>query len=307
MRTPRLLLAFLLLPSLLAFCQTPTATINGRVIDQTRAVIPGATVKAIQLATNARHATHTNDSGLFIIVDLTPGTYRLEVSKAGFRTIVKPDVVLHVQDVVALNFDMTIGSTAETVTVQGGASSVNTQDASIGTVIDRELAEDLPMNGRSFQTLIELTPGVVLTPSNSFDAGQFSVNGQRAAANYWTVDGVSANAGIGAMTPVGGTGNGLAGALGTFSAQGGTNSLVSVDAMQEFRIQTSTYAPEFGRTPGAQISIATRAGTNHFHGSLYDYFRNDALDANDWFANSNGLRKPQAMNSSFGRDRPAAR
>src|SRR5207253_6555638 len=131
----------------------------------------------------------------------------------------------------------------------------------------------------SFQTLVELAPGVVVVPSNTVDEGQFSVNGQRATSNYWMVDGVSANIGVNAGNFAG---NGFGGTLGAFSAQGGTNSLVSVDAMQEFRIQTSTYAPEFGRTPGGQISIATRSGTNQFQGSAFDYFRNDALDASDW-------------------------
>src|SRR6202041_2336260 len=131
-----------------------------------------------------------------------------------------------------------------------------------------------------------LTPGVVLTTSNIQDSGQFSVNGQRAAANYWMVDGVSANIGVSSGAN---PGNGLGGTLGSFSALGGTNSLVSVDAMQEFRIQTSTYAPEFGRTPGGQISIVTRSGTNQFHGTLFDYVRNDALDANNWFNGVNIL------------------
>src|SRR6202041_3279376 len=125
-----------------------------------------------------------------------------------------------------------------------------------------------------------LTPGVVLTTSNIQDSGQFSVNGQRAAANYWMVDGVSANIGVSSGAN---PGNGLGGTIGSFSALGGTNSLVSVDAMQEFRIQTSTFAPEFGRTPGAQISILTRSGTNRFHGTAFDYLRNDILDANNWF------------------------
>jgi outer membrane receptor protein involved in Fe transport len=154
------------------------------------------------------------------------------------------------------------------------------------------------MNGRSFQTLISLTPGIVLTPASSGDNGQFSVNGQRAASNYWMVDGVSAN--VGAGSAASGQGQGIAGAVPGFGVQGGTNSLVSVDALQEFRIQTSTYAPEFGRTPGGQISIVTRAGTNRFHGALFDYLRNDAFDANDWFADHNGLTKPQERQNDFG-------
>src|ERR1700732_3348342 len=97
-----------------------------------------------------------------------------------------------------------------------------------------------------------------------------------------------------------GPGNGMGGTLGSFSALGGTNSLVSVDAMQEFRIQTSTYAPEFGRTPGGQISILTRSGTNQFHGTAFDYLRNDVLDANDWFADSKTLPKPKERQNDFG-------
>src|SRR5262249_43358846 len=154
----------------------------------------------------------------------------------------------------------------------------------VSTVIDRLLVADLPLNGRSFQTLILLAPGVVTTATAFDDQGQFSVNGQRADGNYFTIDGVSANFGVTgyvALVQAGG------GALPALSASGGTNSLVSVDAMQEFRIQTSSFAPEFGRTPGGQISIVTRSGTNSFHGTLFDYFRNDVLDANDWFGNAN--------------------
>jgi hypothetical protein len=152
------------------------------------------------------------------------------------------------------------------------------------------------MNGRSFQSLIDLTPGVVLTGSNGYDDGQFSANGQRADSNYWMVDGVSANIGISVTNP----GTGLAGSVGSFSVLGGTNSLVSVDALQEFRIQTSNFAPEFGRTPGAQVSIVTRSGTNRFSGTAFDYLRNDVLDANDWFADQASLPKPKERQNDFG-------
>src|SRR5207244_456840 len=124
-----------------------------------------------------------------------------------------------------------------------------------------------------------------------------SVNGQRASANYWTVDGVSVNIGVSSINGL--LGNGAGGALPGFTAQGGTNSLVSVDAMQEFRIQTSTYAPEFGRVPGAQISIVTRSGTNQFHGTAFDFLRNDLFDANDWFADFNKLPKPEERQNDF--------
>src|SRR6202040_3431459 len=142
-----------------------------------------------------------------------------------------------------------------------------------------------------------LAPGAVVTPTAFDDQGQFSVNGQRADANYFTVDGVSANFGVtGYLALV----QAASGALPALSSSGGTNSLVSVDAMQEFRIQTSSFAPEFGRTPGGQISIVTRSGTNAFHGSLFEYFRNSVLDARDWFVNLNGLAKPAERVHDFG-------
>lgn len=157
--------------------------------------------------------------------------------------------------------------------------------------------ENPPLNGRSFQTLILLTPGVVASVTSFSDQGQFSVNGQHADANYFTVDGVSANFGVTGYAPLVQTAGGALPALG---AAGGTNSLVSVDAMQEFRIQTSSFAPEYGRTPGGQISIVTRSGTNQFHGTLFEYFRNGPLDARDWFVNFNGLPKPAERQNDFG-------
>src|SRR5215469_5115279 len=298
----RLLPFAILLFSVLVNAQTERAAITGRVTDPTKAVIAGARVSVINKDTNVRYGGATNNTGSYTITALPPGTYRVEVEKEGFRTIVQTGILLHVQDTVELNYEMALGATTQSVTVEGGAPIVNTTDATVSTVVDRQFAEDLPMNGRSFQTLIELTPGVVVTASNFQDNGQFSVNGQRAASNYWTVDGVSANIGIGAASNTPDPGNGLGGTLGSFSVLGGTNSLVSVDAMQEFRIQTSAYAPEFGRTPGGQIAIVTRSGTNQFHGTLFDYLRNDALDANNWFNTSvtPALAKSQERQNDFG-------
>ena len=277
--------------------QSPNGTISGLVLDPTGAVIAEADVLLANDATGVQYTAQTNRSGIYLLSDVPPGTYRLQVSKIGFKTIIKPDIILSVQDALAVNFTLPVGAASEIVTVVGGAPVVDTESAAVSTVVDRQFAENLPMNGRSFQTLIELTPGVVLTQSVEGSEGQFSVNGQRAASNYWMVDGVSANIGTGAG-PNGGMGVG--GALGSFSVLGGTNSLVSVDAMREFRIQTSTYAPEFGRTPGAQISIVTRSGTNQFHGTLFDYLRNSDLDANNWFADEKGLPKPGERQNDFG-------
>jgi hypothetical protein len=279
------------------YAQSPNASIRGIVFDPDAKSIPGAEVIVVSDATGLKYVTSTSNDGIYAVENLPPGSYRVQVSRFGFKTIIKPDIILNVQDSLTLNFALPIGASNVSVTVEGGAPLINTTDASVSTVVDRQFADNLPLNGRSFQTLIYLTPGVVVTPTNQADNGQFSVNGQRAASNYWMVDGVSANVGVGAgVVP----GNGVGGTLGSFSALGGTNSLVSVDAMQEFRIQTSTFAPEFGRTPGAQISIASRSGTNQFHGTAFDYLRNDLFDANNWFANSAGLAKPRERQNDFG-------
>jgi hypothetical protein len=175
---------------------------------------------------------------------------------------------------------------------------MNTTDGSVSTVVDRSFIESIPLNGRSLQPLITLTPGVVLTPATGNEQGQFSVNGQRADANYFSVDGVGAN--FGAATPNGNFGQSFGGSLPALNISGGTNSLVSIDAIQEFRIETSSYAPEYGRSPGGQVAIATRSGTNELHGDVFDYFRNDALDANDWFSDAFRLPKAAERQNDFG-------
>jgi len=297
-RVPLLALLFLAALASVLRAQSTNASLTGRVTDPAKAVIVGAKVVAISAGTNVRYETTTNDSGKYYLANLPPGLYRLEIEKAGFKKLTKPNVTLHVQDALSLDFEMTIGSVSESVTVEAGAPLANTESAAVSTVVDRTFVENLPLNGRSFQSLIALTPGVVLTKATLGEQGQFSVNGQRADANYFTVDGVSANVGV---TAGGGLGQGASGALPGVSAFGSMNNLVSVDALEEFKIQTSTYAPEFGRrTPGGQVQISTRSGTNGFHGTLFEYFRNDALDANNWFNNSLRLRKPAMRQNDFG-------
>jgi len=260
--------------------QSPNGTINGRVLDPSGAVIVGAEITIVNDATRVQYVSKTNGEGIYVVTNLPPGAYRLQVAKQGFKTLIKPDIVLNVQDAMAINFTLPIGAAAETVTVEGGAPLVDTQSATVSTVINRGFVENLPLNGRSFNTLLQLTPGVVIAPSSTVSPGQFSINGQRTDANSFSVDGVSADFGLSAeFAP----GQGGSGGTPAFNAYGGTSSLVSVDALQEFRIQTSSFAPEYGRTPGGQVVIETRSGTNDFHGDLFDYFRNDVLDASDWF------------------------
>ena len=246
-----------------------------------------------------RSATTTNGGGQYVLPGLIPGSYRVEVDKEGFKGIIEAGLILHVQDVVQINFHMAVGAMSETVSVSGDSVNVNTTDGSVSTVIDRQFVENLPLNGRSFQSLLYLSPGVapnVSSSNNYYSQGQFVVNGQRGDASYWMVDGVGANLGMSLQTP----GAGLSGGVGTTNALGGTSPLVSVDALQEFRIETSSFAPEFGRLPGGQISIQTRSGTNQFHGVLFDYLRNGDLDAADWFVDHNRLTKPLEIQNDFG-------
>jgi Carboxypeptidase regulatory-like domain/TonB dependent receptor len=284
------------------WAQSETATVSGQVVDPSGLNITGAQVKLVDIDRDTSTDTTTNNSGLYMFPNVRPGRYRMAITAAGFKVVNVTDVTVNVQDHLEQNFKLVVGSISESITVEGGAPLVDTESATVSTVVDRQFAENLPLNGRSFQTLIQLTPGVVVVPSNYDDNGQFSINGQRASSNYWMVDGVSGNIGTG-VNLLGTPGNSLAGTNGSFSSLGGTNSLVSVDAMQEFRIQTSTYAPEFGRTPGGQISIVTRSGTNQFHGTAFDYVRNDVFDASNWFngyTNMPPLPKAKERQNDFG-------
>jgi Carboxypeptidase regulatory-like domain/TonB dependent receptor/TonB-dependent Receptor Plug Domain len=288
-----LLFAFCLRPS--AYGQSATATLSGTIEDQNGAVIPGATVTAVNTATTLERRTTTNSSGNYTIPLLPPGTYVVRVEVQGFAPVRVDNVVLNVGDQKALTIPLKAGNISEMVKITADAPLVNESPA-VGTVVDRQFVANIPLNGRSFQSLITLTPGVQVVPSGA-DRGQFSVNGQRPSANSFTVDGVSANFGTAVFFfPGAQTGGDLPG-LTTF---GTTQSLVSVDAMEEFRVQTSGSTAEYGRQPGGQISIVTRSGTNQFHGSLFDYLRNDVFDANDWFGNANRQRRPPERQNDFG-------
>jgi hypothetical protein len=283
----------LVMTALGAAAQTEGARISGRVADQSGAVIVGAECKIINIATNVSTTTTTNEDGIYVIPDLSPATYQLTIQKEGFRTVVLPSLQLYAQDAVNQNFTLAIGIKSEIVIVV--SETLPTDSAAVSTVVDQQFVDNMPLNGRSFQSLISLAPGVVFT-STLNGPGQFSVNGQRSDANYFMVDGVSANFGVLPGSVLGQT---IAGATPGLTSGGGTSGLVSVDAMQEFRIQTSSYAAEFGRSPGGQISIVTKSGANLFHGTLYDYLRNDAFDARNYF-DAPPLPKPPLRQNDFG-------
>ena len=275
---------------------SPTATLGGTVVDEHDAVIPDASVSVIDNGGSLKQQATTGDDGCFTISLIAPGNYKLAVRRQGFVTAEVRDVVLKVNDQLKLRIQLSVGDIGESVTVEAEQAIVKTPTP-VATTINRQLAENLPTNLRSIQTLLSLTPGLVMTTSMHSEQGQLSVNGQRANANYFMVDGVSANIGVAASPALGQSG---AGSLPGLSVYGGTNNLFAADAMQELKIQTSSYAPEFGRMPGAQVSITTRPGGNQFRATLFEHFRHHALGANDWFANRDNLRKTPFSHHNFG-------
>lgn len=281
-----------------AAAQSPNATLVGTVMDENEAVIPGVNIAVISVEQAFQRSTVTDGNGAFVVTSLSPGNYTLKAEREGFTPAEVRDIVLNINDRMALKITLKVGTlSGQTVDVVDTPALIDESPA-VGTTVDRQFVANLPLNGRSFQSLIALTPGVVLVQGSAFNnVGQFSVNGQRANANYFTVDGVSANTGNGAGTVPGQATSGTLPGLTTF---GGTNSMVSVEAMQEFQVQTSTYSAEYGRSPGGQISILTRSGTNDFHGSLFEYVRNDKFDANNWFSNRTGQPRPPERQNDFG-------
>jgi len=301
-RQLRALLASFFFLSVCSIGFAQNAQIQGRVADSSGAVIPKALVRVVDQHTGTERKVETNRSGEYSVPGLDPSLYRIFVQAPGFSTAASTPITLNVAQNAVLDFKLQVGGGSEVVTVDASDLSINTTDGSVSTVIDSEFVENIPLNGRSFQDLISMTPGVVSQSPQASSSlgsnGDFSVNGQRTESNYYTVDGVSANGNPGSGN--GGSGAGLSGSLSSSTALGTTQSLVSVDALQEFRVQGSTYSAEYGRSPGGQFSLITRSGTNHFHGTAYDYLRNNFFDANDWFNDYYGVPTPALRQNDFG-------
>ena len=251
-----------------------SATITGRVTDPSGAVVPGTKITATNVDTNVSSSTLTNEVGLYVIPDLPPGRYRVIVQKQGFETIVKPDVVLHVADVIGLNFSMQVGSISQSMTVQGGAPLIQTETTQLGDVIGGRTMTSLPLNGRSYVDLLGLQAGVVPSQLNTgfintsdrpvsgtLSAGNVSVNGQREASNSFLVNGGDVEEG----------------------KNNGTSIIPVLDSIQEFRLLTNAFDAEYGRFSGAVVNVVTKSGTNALHGSIFEFLRNDKLDSRNFF------------------------
>jgi hypothetical protein len=294
-------LSFLLtvLAPVAVFAQS--AELGGIVLDPSGLAVSNAAVRIRSIETGIRLEATTNNEGAYSFVGLKPGAYSASVQAPGFKTAARDGISLAVAQRARLDFMLEVGSLQDSVTVTGGSEMLQTTDASVSTVVGRKFVENVPLNGRTFQSLVLLSPGVVTnSPQQSATAGfagEFSINGQRAETNRYTVDGISANNGA----YVNGYGaQGQTGSLPAVSAVGTTQSMVSVDALQEFRVETSSYSAEYGRQPGGQFMFLTRSGTNQVHGTGFDYLRNDVLDATNWFNNYYQTPKQKERANDFG-------
>ena len=284
-------IVLVLMPVTYTCAQVSTANVAGIVEDSTEARIPDANVKLINSLTGAENDSKTNRVGIFLLPNIIPGAYSLQIERDGFATVQFSSLVLNVGDTKNFVVRMQVGSTMQTINIDGSGIAPNSTDASVSTVVDRQFVANIPLNGRSFQDLISMTPGVVSQSPQAIGAGygmqgDFSVNGERPDTNSYTIDGVSADIGVGPLTwheKLASSGT----AAGT-TALGTTQSLVSIDDLQEFRVFTSNYSVEYGRTTGGQFTLLTRSGTDALHGSLFDYVRNSTANAADWFAGYNG-------------------
>ena len=252
----------------IAFCQTFGA-ISGETRDVTGAIISDATVTALNVATNAARTVITNDAGGYSFPSLPPGTYMLKVEKAGFKTIVRNQIELQVQQAARIDFEMAVGQVTESIEVQAGAMLLSTENATVGTVIENRRIVELPLNGRNYLQLVSLAPNVSTGFSTQGQAGArqggiraaqtISVAGQRTNFNHYTLDGVE-------------------------NTDPNFNTFVvmpSIDALQEFKVQTGVYPAEFGRQT-TQINVLTKSGTNQYHGTMFEFLRNDKMDANPY-------------------------
>ncbi|MBV8819081.1 MAG: TonB-dependent receptor, partial [Acidobacteriaceae bacterium] len=243
-----------------------SAQISGRVMDNSGAVVPEVKIKITNAATGVARETASNESGDYIIPQLQPGTYNISAEKQGFRTTTESGVRLDVDQRASLNLVLQVGQLTEEVSVVASAPLLDTVEPSIGQVINNKQIVDLPLNGRDYIQLALLSSGTVNPLSGNRDGG-FSVGGQRTSANNYLLDGVD-NTSI------------------ELADAGRSAELVkpSVDAIQEFKVQTNTYSAEYGHGTGAVINVTIKSGTNDFHGTAFEFLRNEKVDAKNFFA-----------------------
>lgn len=261
--------------------QTITSSLVGRISDPSGAVIPKASITATSVETGARHNATSDPDGNYLLLQLPPGRYTVEVTATGFKTQVVKDVLLELQQQPRLDVRMELGQVADAVTVEANASLLETTTSSVGDVVNNRAILNLPLNTRNVYSLIYLTPGVSGSIGYNYNSMSYSINGARADTMEIMVDGTT-------------------GGFPTVNGYTGIGVFPSVDAISEFKVEGENYAAEFGRSLGNVLNVIYKSGTNSFHGSAYEFLRNSALDANTFFSNSRGVALPSFKRSQFG-------
>jgi hypothetical protein len=275
-----LLIVVLAVSAVTAAAQTSTSRITGRVLDAKQASIPGATVTITNEATNVSQTQTTTEAGVYAFEALPVGDYTVTVEQAGFKKFLQTGNHLEVNNPLTVDVVLEIGQVSEVVTVQGGPEQLQTANATLGNVVEQKAIETLPLNGRNPLTLLLLEPGVVQRSFGGAGSG-VHVNGARDRAYNVTIDGIEAN---------------------ESSVPNPVSNLyrINPDNVQEFKVTTNNATAEEGRNSGASISIATRSGTSEYHGTVFGFFRNDALNSNEWFANAQNTPKPVIRMGQYG-------
>src|SRR5678816_3046373 len=265
-----------------AVAQTSTSRITGRVVDAKQASIAGASVTITNEATNVTHTQTTTEAGVYAFEALPVGDYTVTVEQNGFKKFLKTGNHLEVNNPLTVDVTLDIGQVSETVTVQGGPEQLQTANATIGNVVEQKAIETLPLNGRNPLTLLVLEPGVVQRSFGGAGSG-VHVNGSRDRAYNVTIDGIEAN---------------------ESSVPNPVSNLyrITPDNTAEYKVTTNNATAEEGRDSGASISIATRTGSSDFHGTGFYFLRNEALNANEWYANAQNAPKPLIRLGQFGFD-----
>jgi len=264
-----------------AFGQTETAAINGFVTDPSGGVVPAADVVATNVATNAAYPVQTSASGYYVITPLPIGTYTIIVEVPGFKTGIAENITLQVQQRAKIDFALEVGQLTEVVTVESSAPLLSTEETSLGQVVNNRSIVELPLNGRNYLQLGTLAVGMMPTKKGMFNdhGSAFLANGLRYTMNNYLLDGLDNNSQI------------------TNLQSGGAEIMrPSVDAIQEFKIQTSNFSAEFGRSAGAVVNVAVKSGTNQFHGTAFEFVRNSAMDAKNFFASATDPIPPFKQN-----------